>query len=537
MRSGLLFILLCGCLYGQQAGVEGIAVDSITHQPMPRVHITLRPVTADGPNAEVIYGAISKPDGHFSIAGMKPGIYFVSAQRNGYFHMAGKSQAGRSQADKNQKERLDTSVTLHDGEQINDFTVEMTPRGVIAGRLTDEFGDPVQQVNVEAVAAIAGSPESKVPVEMNTSTDERGQYRLILPPGKFYVKTTAESMRMFSVFDESVYGTTWYPQAGRKEQADAVEIKPGQEALAIDIRLVPKRSLKISGVVTGLKDNTAGASILLFSNPEGFSLTSAAEAQPDGTFTIRGLTPGHYRLMAKQTLAGKTLQSEVADFQLGSSDETGVSLALIPGQTLSGNLEIEGDAAKTLTEKLTIRVEAYSPHEGGRPTGSDVGQDGSFQIAEVFPEKFRVKVAGLPENAYIKKVRAGGVESPDAVLDLSSGVDGARIHVTISRNGGQLEGSVTGDDGEPLRSPIAFVCLASTPADLGGGDFKPVKAGEKFTYHGLRPGRYRLIAVDGQQFTGEFDDPAAAFRIAAEIEIHEGDRITKDAKVIDVAAR
>jgi hypothetical protein len=81
--------------------------------------------------------------------------------------------------------------------------------------------------------------------------------------------------------------------------------------------------------------------------------------------------------------------------------------------------------------------------------------------------------------------------------------------------------------GEPLHGPFAFVTLASSAEEARKGNFKIVTAGAKFRYAGLRPGKYRLIAVDGRDFAGEFDDGAAIFAKAPEIEIREGDRITK----------
>jgi len=42
------------------------------------------------------------------------------------------------------------------------------------------------------------------------------------------------------------------------------------------------------------------------------------------------------------------------------------------------------------------------------------------------------------------------------VVDLSRGVGGAGIKVTVSRNGGQVEGAVLSEDGEPLHIPFAL---------------------------------------------------------------------------------
>ena len=100
---------------------------------------------------------------------MPPGIYFVSAQRNGYIYVPGKPP----------------NVTVKPGE-IAALTVELAPQAVISGRIFDENGDPVQHVEVEALPS--GAAEIRARAPMNARSDERGQFRLIGAPGKYYCR-------------------------------------------------------------------------------------------------------------------------------------------------------------------------------------------------------------------------------------------------------------------------------------------------------------------------------------------------------------
>jgi len=86
MRWLIFALLFCSCLPAQQAtiaGLEirGLAIDAVTRQPMAGVHITLRAGSALGIEREdaETYGAISRPDGRFSIAELKPGVYYLVA--------------------------------------------------------------------------------------------------------------------------------------------------------------------------------------------------------------------------------------------------------------------------------------------------------------------------------------------------------------------------------------------------------------------------------------------------------------------------
>jgi len=102
MRVAFLLILLCDFAPAQRAGMEGVVIDAITRQPLAGVHITMRPMSSqDQP-----YGAISRGNGHFSIASMPPDVYSLTAQRNGYVHL-----------------QETVNVVLQPGEERTGFTV------------------------------------------------------------------------------------------------------------------------------------------------------------------------------------------------------------------------------------------------------------------------------------------------------------------------------------------------------------------------------------------------------------------------------
>ena len=299
----------------------------------------------------------------------------------------------------------------------------------------------------------------------------------------------------------------------RKPKIGRAQLKSPPDTTWIDIHLARKRSLTITGTVTRMSENSPPARVLLLSTEGG---TQEFATGPGGKFTVAGLT------------------RQVVDVQLDSADKSGVTLTLTTGEALIGTVEIAGDPATIApTEKFTVRLESLSIPDGfdDAAKGGEVDRDGAFRIERVFPEKFRIRVLPMPENGFVKSVKVDIVETKDDVLDLSRGVGGARIKVTVSRNGGQVEGTVLGDDGEPLHIPFAFVVLAATPDEIDGGSLKPVEAGAKFNYNGLRPGKYRLIGIDPRQWGSDVDVVKAMFPKAPEIEIREGDRITKDVRI------
>ena len=250
------FLLLSSSLCAQQASIQGQSVDAVTRQPMAGVHVIVRTMPADvsgfdnGEDGDT-YGAITRPDGHFSIASLKPGLYVLDAKYNGYLHVPAKTSTWHDNA----------TITLKPGEDVKDLTVEMTPHAVITGHVFDENGDPVQYFGVKAEPASQGTVRQTP--EMGGGSDDRGLFRMVLPPGRFYVHAVADGPgSRFSMMGSPeirgdglvtpVYGDTFYPGVASKDKATLIDLMPGQEVTGIDIRFAQKRSVTISGIVTGM---------------------------------------------------------------------------------------------------------------------------------------------------------------------------------------------------------------------------------------------------------------------------------------------
>ena len=154
----------------------------------------------------------------------------------------------------------------------------------------------------------------------------------------------------------------------------------------LEIRLARHVNLTISGVATGAPTGrTQDVRIFVTDTSrldEPFQGHRLARVASDGRFAIPNLAPGHYVISAYLRSQSGPLRSRFAEIQLDSADHTGLSLALIPGETLTGVLKIEGDSPKTATpEKMTVRLEpAEDDHRFGveQPQTRNVSRDGSF---------------------------------------------------------------------------------------------------------------------------------------------------------------
>jgi len=484
-------LLLCRCLAAQgTASVAGTVIDSETKQPMAGVHVAIY-VSPMGGDEQPVYGAVSKPDGHFSVTGLSPATYFVNARHTGYVFAPSKI----------------LSVPLKAGDNKTDLVVAMTQRAVISGRVTDEFGDPVQEVRVEGELV---EPARRVITigPMSAQTDDRGEFRLSGAPGKFLI--CAQTWKPNR--GPSVYGPTWYPASESKEHATAIVATAGREITGIEIRLVAHRSISLSGLVTGLPADPQPAFVSIWSATSG-PHRGSAETGKDGQFTMTDLTEGNYQI---QAFYGDSLRSAVVDVQLAGGDRSGVQLALVPGEELYGTVE-PADSSK-----LTVFLEG--------PMGNAVAAvspEGKFRFDAVFPGKYSVVIRPMPENAYIKSVKLDNTEITDGDVDFSHGAGSSKLKIALSPNGATVTGSI-----EPADAALAFVILERSAGDTRSYNSGPVLPGAKFSLSGIAPGKYRPFAVDVSTMGGGPDALKPLFEKGEPIEIHEGDRVMKNAKLL-----
>ncbi len=471
------------------------------------------------------YGAISDAAGHFAIARLPAGVYIADAEARGFFFMRPKGEGPLHR------------VSLKAGQQIADFKVEMAQGATISGRVIDDNGDPVQ-------TGFDAEPESGQGINGGRwgNTDERGMFHITVAPGKYYIVVNpgnhAVSRATEIRTDGSVeveYGTTYYPGSASKAKAELVEAAAGAELTDIDIHLVHQpRGASIGGMVTGA-DAAGGSTVMLLrgDDPRRMGIAGSTGSDRDGHFLFSNLEAGTYRLLGWHANDKTNLYSQPMDVHLESGDVTDLSLVLAPGGELNGKVEMAAGQGK---EKLSVSLELLSFGSFGEPPPSaEADQNGVFRIAGIAPGRYRPKVTPMPENGYLKSVRLDDVEAPDGELDLSRGAQGLSLKIVVSRNGGQVSGKLLDQDGEPLGAMPAMVLLAADPKEIDLE--RSLKAAEDGTYRfqAIRPGKYRLLAFESDQFADGTDFLESVKKLAAaaeEIEIKEGDRKVKDLKLL-----
>jgi len=158
---------------------------------------------------------------------------------------------------------------------------------------------------------------------------------------------------------------------------------------------------------------------------------------------------------------------------------------------------------------------------------ADLGDDDSLTLEKVEPGLYHLALSWRP--SYVKSIRAGSVETEGDILDVRNGPSGP-ITVTVSSSMCQINGTVSDSSGplagvrvalvQPVESGISNPLIATTAAD------------GTYTLPGVPPGKYKLLLADDDamaalpgQNLDDYED------IAESVELHAGDKITKDLRV------
>ncbi|HWD00293.1 MAG TPA: hypothetical protein VG456_26225, partial [Candidatus Sulfopaludibacter sp.] len=336
MKTAPLLLFWGACLYAQQGSLEGIVVNRLGGKALAGVHVRLLPAGINGPG--MAYGAISDKTGHFSISSIPAGSYLMLPEYTGFLYTPSKSDSPLP------------GIQIKAGQHIQDYRLEMSPRALLAGRVLDEFGDPVNNVMVSAIGASPDEWSLNIFGMQQPSTDDRGEFRLTLAPGKYYLKAqpngtsnAAPEIRTDGT-TEAVYGATFFPSAAGQDAASVIEAAAGSDQTGLDIRLTRQRTFTISGVVTGIPNTAGSVQVTMRFGESAQQLNSSRgdQAGPGGKFSFARLSPGFYRLSARFLAAGQQMQSPPVEIKLDGGDETNVQLVLAGNADITGTLELTG---------------------------------------------------------------------------------------------------------------------------------------------------------------------------------------------------
>ena len=494
--------------------IRGRVLAADTNGPLRRARVTLE--SERGPSSR--QNTSTGLDGRFEFTGLGAGRYKVSVTRGGYLSLEyGQRRPGEQ----------GRPVQLAEEQTVENVEIALPRMSVISGRVTDEFGDPIEGVAVHAMRSLFFDGRKPfVPVNLNTTTDDVGEYRIPrLAPGTYTVMaSTRETWVVTQNGTETTFGylPTYFPGTGSPADAQRVTVGVGQVVAGTDFSLVPGRAPRVSGFAMDSRGQPF-ARVNLREEVRGLDFGSFrggpnAAVNPDGSFTIPNVPPGEYVLTASRRPGESQGEPEVAELPLtvDTVDIDNVTLVGSRGGTVSGQVLTDGPP---LPKPSSVRISILEPtrgqpsptllgafrSDGGFATTSP-GEDGRFSIAHVFGRaRFQVVV---PDGWMVKSVQHEGRDISDAPLELSSGETISGVRVVLTDRVTRLSGHLVDRDGTPLRDATVLV-FPSDPerwfeTSRRMRAVRPDQRGE-WEIRGLPAGEYLAVALDYVDVAGWID--------------------------------
>src|SRR5271154_750903 len=155
--------------------VSGMVVRSQDSAPLKNATVQL----VNDADREHRIATKTSADGRFELKSVPPAQYKLRVSRNGYVEQ-----------ELNQKKPGDpgATFTLRAGQRISDLVFKLARAAVISGKVFDEDGEPMVGVSVRAVRREFTNGRKGFGVAGDSTTDDRGEFRLFgLPPGRYHI--------------------------------------------------------------------------------------------------------------------------------------------------------------------------------------------------------------------------------------------------------------------------------------------------------------------------------------------------------------
>jgi hypothetical protein len=492
------------------ASIKGKVVTAQGNRPMRRVSLSL-----SSPELTEARTVSTNAQGIFEFTELPAGRYTLSASRGGYLRLQyGQRQPGDA----------GRPIQLADAQKLANVDFSLPRASTIVGRITDEIGDPLAGASVFPVQwKYFRGQRRLVPVSGGgpfNRTDDTGGYRITgLEPGDYYVMaTTRDAWNDENNPKERIgFLPTYSGGTANPAEAQRVRVVLGQEATVADFAMVPGRVGTISGTVMSSSGTPlAGESVNMsqeFSGPGTMSSFGAQGSKigADGTFTIRNVSPGEYKIsVAAPAVAGRPAEGAATTVVFSGDDLGGVMLVTSPGGTISGRIVSDTGEAVPVEEKMRISARPVDPARTYTRFDADNGRvadDLTFELKGVVGAN-RLSAGPLPKGWVARSIQYDGKDLLDTPVD----PDGRRIEgvtIVLSKSLPKVRGSLSTAAGQPAEGTVLLFPEDAARWAEESRLIRSTRPGTDgmFEFANVIPGDY-LVASRDYIRSGDWADPA-----------------------------
>ena len=459
-------------------------------------------------------------EGKYSLKDLPAGHFQIAAQAPRYIRMTyGQTQPGP--VGLNNPARI---IELADAQAFTNADFLLQHYSAIEGVVTDEFGDPVPNVTIQASQVLYGGGMRRL-MPANPSmeagpprpTDDRGRFRISgLSPGDYYVE--AISGAFADPNGAGGFAITFFPGTADPAAARLVTLTPGQDARDIAFTLVPSATFPVAGTLVDADGKPfVSGDMMLMPSPKGTALFLIVRALSGegGRFAFRNVPPGDYTIQAygRPVGPGGNLAAYAFGYlnvHVGDKDTSNLTVRIPPPRSLRGRIRFEDDPAVPKPQPGNVfigprQVEFESAPVAGGPSPQVVHDDWTFEVSAM--SGMRV-VFAQAQGWFLKSVSIAGQDVTDTPLDLREH-DVNDVELLFTTKASTLTASLAPAKDKKVADYNLLVFSTDESRWTLWSRYvaiaRPNQQGA-FVLRGLPPGQYFAAAI-GSTTTGEWQAP------------------------------
>ncbi|MEM1095053.1 MAG: carboxypeptidase regulatory-like domain-containing protein [Bacteroidota bacterium] len=400
-----------------------------------------------------------RSDGTYMLSGLPSGDYITQAQVQGYLPQYFDGASTREAA---------TPVPVAENVTTENVNFSLSLGGVISGRVTDDAGQPLTDVELFAFANEVPGDDSLGFVYANASTDADGRYT--------FTGLSEDTYRIFAVYSlDGFVFNTWYDSASSFSDATPVTPIIGTPQTNIDLTIdLPDGYGSVSGVARFSDGSAVTRGAVHLTSPSSNDLFGGTVARTfvrsDGTYRFDRIPEGTYivsvvaarenaRLI--QWYDGATTAEDATPIDVVAGVETsGIDFSVSSGATISGT--VRNQRNEPLTDVLVIaHKEETARTDTPMLSYASTGPDGTYRFIGL-EEGANYRIQATVWTPFFAKElwydNANSRDTATPVVATEAGVTDVNLVFDDPNTFGQITGTVTYANGDP--APNVAVGLA-----------------------------------------------------------------------------
>ncbi len=424
---------------------------------LPDVRVELMPMA---PDTEPI-AAVTNQDGYYECS-VPPGEYklatrtdpWVAAPYAGKYYSLTDQQYNWPEA---------TAFTLASAEE-KQINLSLEPGQAISGMVTDaENGASLERIWVHAVRADNGF----IYDTCGGSTNQWGEYRLVVPAGSFYIIARGGQM----------FWDAWY-RVGTDNKTAIGTVAGGSLLQGNNIVMDQKATVTVSGTVVdaATEQPLSGVWVDVRSYDEPADVMEIAQTDSNGHYQV-SVPAGSYRVLTQDYLSngipyaqmfydantGSFSWDGAEPLVVGNEPVTGIDFALQPSGWIEG--DVKGADGNALPQAIVAAIQPGNPplRFGSAETNSTghfklVVPPGEYAVAAHYPPNHE----GYPEVWYPNAIHPE-LSGRVSVIDAGSTV--SDISLKLKPYAGSISGQVLDAENHPITGLPVGAYLAGPQAE------------------------------------------------------------------------